>query len=60
MELGGVAFTVLLSMFKQQESGLKKPSAKSADELKERIKQSRSLETMSKEETLKLRMKHVG
>lgn len=33
---------------------------KSADELKDHVKQIRSLETMSKDATLEMRLKHVG
>lgn len=43
-----------------RESEAKKIGSKSAEELKDRLKQLRSLELLSKEETIKLRRRHIG
>lgn len=44
----------------ESDLGLQQQHKKSPEELKERVKQMRSLEMMSKEETLKMRLQHVG
>lgn len=44
----------------QQQEKLQWNRKLSSEELKERIKQAKLLSSMSKEETLKLRLQHVG
>lgn len=41
-------------------SGKTQPKADAAERLKERVKQSKSLCTQTKEETLRMRQQHVG
>lgn len=47
-------------MMQHLSIGEQKDAKLSAEQLKDRLKQLRSLETMSKEQTLELRKKHVG
>lgn len=50
----------MLMMQQVRDSEAKKIGSKSAEELKDRLKQLRSLELLSKEETIKLRRRHIG
>lgn len=50
----------MLLMQQVRESEAKNVGSKSAEELKDRLKQIRSLEMMSKEETIRIRRRHIG